>query len=64
MNICELYSENTLRKAVVCKSEQGYYVDCFEDDGSFDRMIDTSGHSEQYAFDTAENWVNKWGNFK
>jgi len=66
MSICELYNEDNNRKAIVAvdKSlgEDIYYVDAYED-GQFVKYIECRGHSEQYAFDAAENWVNKWGAF-
>ena len=59
---CELYNEDNDRVATVTKTMGEWHVECFEH-ATFKMTIDCSGHSEQYAFDAAENWVNKWGAF-
>ena len=63
---CELYNEDNDRKAVVfvdkSLGEDVWCVDCY-DGAHFVRLIECKGHSEQYAYDAAENWVNKWGSF-
>lgn len=46
------------REAVVMKNEQGFYVNLFEDN----KLIETRqvyNHSEMYAENVAENWVEQ-----
>lgn len=56
---CYVNTENN-RTADVVLTEKGYAVVCFEGT-EIVKTIDVSEHSINYAEDTAENWVEKWG---
>jgi len=59
----EFNSEENNRRATVYVEEGILYVYCYEDD-ILQNTINCIGHTEQYAEDTAENWVMKWGKFE
>jgi hypothetical protein len=56
---CFVNTENN-RTADVILTKKGYVVVCFEGTEMV-KTIDVSEHSMNYAEDTAENWVEKWG---
>lgn len=56
---CFVNTDNN-RTADVILTEKGYVVVCFEGTEVV-KTIDVSEHSMNYAEDTAENWVEKWG---
>ena len=46
------------RQAIVMKNEEGFYVNLFEDN----KLVETRevyNHSESYADNLAENWVDQ-----
>jgi len=58
----EYLSANKDRVATIYVEEGILYVYLYED-GKLVTAVNCVGRSEQYAEDTAENWVNRWGNF-
>tara|TARA_S200002703_G_C3775930_1_gene238931 strand:- start:1031 stop:1222 length:192 start_codon:yes stop_codon:yes gene_type:complete len=57
----EFQHEN--RKAQVNIEDGLFYVYCYENE-EFVKTINLVGYNEQYAEDTAENWVMRVGAFK
>lgn len=56
VNISTHSSRDGGRKAEVCLSEDGYFVEFFEGDVQVD-VVDVRAHSVHYAEDVAENYV-------
>ena len=50
------YSRDT-RKAIVTRNSKGFFVNLYEDDIKLEKRK-VYRHSERYAEDVAENWVD------
>jgi len=56
----EYYNHENKKRARVMYDCKAYEVHCYED-GRFIGIIDLPGRSERYAENTAENYVEEWG---
>ena len=63
VNIITFYNDNFKRHATVSKDNYHYIVRCYNNE----KLVKTElvdNHSQHYAEDLAENYVQKWGAFK